>query len=125
MRHSLGLLAVLVGLQASPALAAECSFQPFTTVPGADVGLMWSAKSGHPCTLLLKVSSRIDNVSMTVARQATHGKAATPTVTTISYVSRPGFVGRDSFVIERTAEAMARFVTRGTAHWTINVNVVP
>ncbi len=125
MRCLCGLSGLLLGLRASTVLAATCTFQPFTTVPGADVDIRWAAKSGHPCTLVLTVDSHIEVQRMLVVQQAAHGTAATPTLSSISYRSRPGFVGRDSFVIERTAEGMARRVIGGTAHWTVNVDVVP
>ncbi len=125
MRFGSGVLAVLLGLQATSVLAADCAFQPFSTVPGADVSLQWTARSGRPCELLLRVGNGTGATRMLVVQQAANGTAATPTLSSIRYVSRPGFVGRDRFVIERTAESMARRVIRGTAHWTIDVNVVP
>lgn len=125
MRRVFGLLALLLGSQVSPVSAANCTFKPFSTVPGADVDLQWAAKSGRPCTFLVKTTSGIESKQMLVVQQATHGTAATPTLTSISYVSRPGFVGRDSFVVERTAESLARRIIRGTARWTIDVDVLP
>jgi hypothetical protein len=125
MRRLSGVLILWLGLQTSSAFAANCTFQPFTTVPGADVELQWGARSGRPCTLLLHITGSIGASRMLVARQAVHGVAATPTLSSISYVSQPGFVGHDSFVVDRTAEAMTPRVMRGTAHWTIDVDVTP
>lgn len=125
MRVRFGLAAVFLALQAHPTLAADCAFQPFSTVPGADVALHWTAKSGRPCNLTLRIGNGTGATEMRVVQQARNGTAATPSLSSIRYVSRPGFVGQDRFVIERTAESMARVVIRGTAHWTIDVNVVP
>ncbi len=125
MRFVFGLFALALGIAASPAFARDCTFENFGAVPGVDLNLQWAARSGHSCVLNLKVGARADNTSIAVVQQAAHGTAGTPTPLSISYVSRPGFVGRDSFVIESTAEVMSRIVIRGTAHWTINVNVTP
>ena len=56
---------------------------------------------------------------------AAGGTASTPTLNSLRYLPRPGFVGHDRFVIERTAEGMARHVLRGTAHRTVEIDVVP
>lgn len=125
MRSWFRLLTFLLGLQTAPAFAANCSFQPFSTVPGADLTLQWTAKSGRPCDLTLRVGNGTGATEMQVIQQASNGTASTPSLSSIRYISRPGFVGRDRFVIERTAESMARRVIRGTAHWTIDVAVVP
>ncbi len=125
MRVRLGLGVFLMLLQASPVLAANCAFQPFSTVPGADIELHWTAKSGRPCNLTLRIGNGNGATEMRVVEPASNGTATTPSLSSIGYVSRPGFVGQDRFIIERTAESMARVVIRGTAHWTIHVNVVP
>ena len=125
MRFGFCLLTLMLGLLPTPGFAADCAFQPFSTVPGIDIALQWRAKSGRPCLFILKMGTGAGATSMVVAQQAANGTASTPTLTSIRYASRPGFVGRDRFVIERTAESMTRRVFHGTAHWTIDVNVVP
>ena len=125
MRFGCCLLTLLLGLQSAPVMAGDCAFQPFSTYPGLDLDLHWTARSGHPCTLLLRIGRGAGASRMVVSALAGNGMATTPSRSSIRYVSRPGFVGRDRFVIERTAESMGRFVMRGTAHWTIDVNVVP
>lgn len=105
-----GVIALLLGSQGAPALAADCSFAAFSTVPGVDMTTRWTVRSGRPCDMTVPVND---------------GTASTPTESRIRYVSRPGFVGHDRFVISRTAESMARRVLRGTAHWTVEVDVVP
>lgn len=59
MRFGTGVLALLLGLQATPVLAANCTFQPFSTVPGADLALQWTVRSGRPCDVLLRVGNGI------------------------------------------------------------------
>ena len=125
MRIGSCLVLLLLCLQAGPVLAADCTVAPFSTVPGADVTTRWTVRSGHPCQLLLSVGTGIDVSDMRVVEAAAGGTATTPTLNTIRYVPRPGFTGHDRFVVERTAEAMARRVLRGTAHWTVEVDVVP
>ncbi len=125
MRLAPALLAVPLALQLGPAQAGACWFQPFSTIPGADVSLRWVAKSGHPCALTITVGRGLGVTDMRVSEQPAHGTVSLPSFAVIRYVSRPGFVGHDRFVVSRTAEAMWRLVTRGTAHWTIDVDVVP
>lgn len=125
MRVGSGLVLLLFGLQAGPVLAADCTVAPFSTVPGADVTLRWTVRSGHPCELLLTAGPGIDVSDMRVVEVAADGTAAVPGLNVIRYVPRPRFVGHDRFVVERTAEAMARRVLRGTARWTVEVDVVP
>ena len=125
MRFGSGLVVLLLGLKAAPALAANCTVEPFSTVPGADVTTRWTVRSGHACDLTLRVGNGIGVSSMAVIKPAAGGTASTPTLNSIRYLPRPGFVGHDRFVIERTAEGMARRVLRGTAHWTVEIDVVP
>lgn len=125
MRFGSGLCALALGLRAVPALAANCTFEPFSTVPGADLTTIWTVRSGHPCDVTLRVGDGIGVSSMTVVEPAAGGVASTPTLNSIRYVPRPGFVGHDRFVVERTAEGMARRVLRGVAHWTVEIDVVP
>lgn len=120
-----GVIALLLGSQGAPALAADCSFAAFSTVPGVDMTTRWTVRSGRPCDMTVPVNDGIGVSSMLVVDQAGDGTASTPTESRIRYVSRPGFVGHDRFVISRTAESMARRVLRGTAHWTVEVDVVP
>ena len=112
MRFGSGLFALALGLRAVPALAANCTFEPFSTVPGADLTTLWTVKSGHPCDVTLRVGDGIGVSSMTVVEPAAGGVASTPTL-------------NDRFVVERTAEGMARRVLRGVAHWTVEIDVVP
>lgn len=125
MRVGSRLLIFLLGLHAGPVLAADCGFEPFSTVAGADVTTHWRVRSGRACTLLLKVDSGVEVGDMHVAAAAAGGTATTPSLNTIRYVPRPGFTGHDRFVVERTAESMGRRVLRGTAHWTVEVDVLP
>ena len=80
-------------------------------------------RGGRPCDVALKAGTGVG--SMRGVEPAARGAAATPALERISDLSRRGVVGHDRFGVERTEEASARRVLRGSAHGTVEVDVVP
>ncbi len=125
--------AFILGLAAaaSPASAAGCHVDSFSFIFGSDAQTHMTVKSGQLCNVSMRMGLRMRSANVggpsdvSVAEQAAHGVASTPDLQNWNYVSRPGYVGKDRFVIQETGEVMARYVYSGTSHFTVDVDVMP
>ena len=128
-RHLAAVL-ILV-LTAGPVHAAGCRVDPFSAPFGSDVETHMVVRSGQLCGVKMQMGlqNRSANVGgstgMTISEPAGHGSASVPTPQSWAYVSQPGYVGKDRFVVESSGEVMSRYVIRGTSHYAVNVDVVP
>jgi len=123
---------VALVMPATPASAVGCHVDTFSVVFGSDSQTHMTVKSGQLCNVAMTMGLRMRSVNaggpsdMSVAEQAAHGLASVPNLQNWNYVSRPGYVGKDRFVLQDTGEVMTtRHVYNGTSHITVDVDVVP
>ena len=128
-RHA---IAIVMVATAGPALASDCRIDRFTIIFGSDSQTRMVVKSGRLCsiTMHMGLTQRSAYVggpgAVSISSPASHGVASTPTLQTWTYVSQPGFVGKDHFVFDESGEVMTpRRVIRGTSHIDVDVDVVP
>ncbi len=121
MRLSLGLLFVLPSVAAS---AAGCRVDPFRLFFGQDSQMSMVARSGRPCGSTINWHGGGAS-AMTVEQPPANGVVTTPSVNSWRYVSRPGFTGKDRFVLETSGVTMGRQVYGGTSNISVSVEVVP
>ncbi len=127
-------LAAVFAAAASPALAAGCHVDPFSTVFGADTDAHMTVKSGQRCGITMRTGGRGmsrnigGTAGTTLDQQAQHGTVSIPSPHQIDYVAQRGYAGPDQFVFERTGETMSQKTGRvngGTSHYTVHVDVMP
>ncbi|WP_237478358.1 hypothetical protein [Lichenibacterium dinghuense] len=131
--RSFGFVAMLA-VSGSPAFAAGCHVDPFSTVFGADTDAHMTVKSGQRCGITMRTGGRGmsrnigGTTGTTLDQQAQHGTVIIPEPHRIEYVSQRGYTGSDQFVFERTGETMSQktgHTNSGTSHYTVHVDVVP
>ncbi len=125
-------VAILMVGTAGPALASDCRIQNFQFVFGSDAQTRMVVRSGRLCKISMQMGLTYQQAyvggpgAISVSMPASHGVASTPTLQTWSYVSQPGYVGKDHFVFDESGEVMTtRRVLRGTSHIDVDVDVVP
>ena len=91
------LAAVLVSIGAGDALA--CSVPLIRTLHNQTVDGTIAARSGKPCSIRMKFTSGMSERAAVVQRPA--NGTATASGQRITYVSRSGYVGGDSFSYQR------------------------
>lgn len=111
-------LALLVPVTAEA--ASKCFTPRFVSLVGQTVNAQMIAESGRSCGIGL-VSSDGPVKSTWISTQARNG-TATATGTRVSYKSRPGFTGRDSFTYSRTL--IDRYGKPGTKIVVVTIEVV-
>ena len=89
--------AVLVCIGASDALA--CSVPLIRTLHNQTVDGTMAARAGKPCSIRLRYTSGTSE-RVGIAQRPSHG-TATASGQRVTYVSRSGYVGSDSFVYTR------------------------
>lgn len=132
MKHFHALFVLGLATSPSPAFAVGCHVDSFSFVFGVDAQTHMTVKSGQLCNIAMRMGLRMRSANvggpsdMSVAEQAAHGVASVPDLQNWNYVSRPGYVGKDRFVLQDTGEVMTtRHVYNGTSHITVDVDVVP
>ncbi len=121
LRLGLSLLFVLPSLAAS---AAGCRIAPFRLFFGQDSQMHMVARSGRPCGSIINWHGGGAS-AMTIAQPPANGVVTTPSINSWRYVSRPGFTGKDRFVLQTSGVTMARRVYSGTSNIAVAVDVVP
>jgi len=100
--------------------ASTCWTPRFVSLIGQTVTAQMTAKSGRSCGIRLR-SSEGAVKSTWISAQARNG-AASASGTRVSYKSRSGFAGRDSFTYSRTL--VDRYGKQGTKTVVVNIEVV-
>lgn len=101
--------------------ASTCWTPSFVSLIGQTVTAQMTAKSGRSCGIGLGSSDGTVKSTRISARPA-HGSAVA-NGTRISYTSKPGYTGGDSFTYSR--ELIDRYGKQGTKTVVVNVTVVP
>jgi hypothetical protein len=89
-------LAVLLLTSAGIAEASACNFVNFRFFFGTDSDTDMTARSGQPCSMPLVTGGRASYSGIRISRQARGGTARADS-SGVTYQSRPGFRGPDSF----------------------------
>jgi hypothetical protein len=77
--------------------SAKCRTFPFRTVGGMDSTITMQASNGARCYININAHGKTAFMASNVSQQAKGGTAAIVNQTRVSYQSRPGFHGEDSF----------------------------
>jgi len=115
----MGRLALAVVLLTSAGIveASACNFVNFRFFFGTDSETDMSVRSGQPCSMPLITGGRASYSGIRISRQA-RGGAARADSSGVTYQSRPGFRGPDSFAF--TVSGTTPFRTGST---TVEVRV--
>lgn len=101
--------------------ASTCWTPRFVSLVGQTVTAQMTAKSGRSCSIGL-ASSEGPVKSTRISARPSHGSAVA-NETRVSYTSKPGYAGEDSFTYSR--ELTDRYGKQGTKTVVVNVTVVP
>lgn len=119
--------AALLSAVISSASAQDCHVQQFYTVFGTDNQVNMAVKSGRPCIVTLNARAAVQSSS--ILRNGANGTALMPTSHRWGYQSRPGFVGKDSFVVEMVGTSYVgranQIPVTGPSKISVDVDVVP
>lgn len=116
-----GLAAALAS--ATPA-AADCVISRGNWFLGENASSRMTVKSGEPCLRTVTLNSGAAAIdSLRVVEKARHGLAGISGRSNYAYRSNPGFVGRDSFVVEIAGEKSRG--GKGRTRITVEVTVEP
>ena len=111
----------------SSASAQDCHVQQFYTIFGTDNQVNMAVKSGRPCIVTLNARASVESSS--ILRNGTNGTALMPTSHRWGYQSRPGFVGRDNFVVEMVGTSYVgranSIPVTGSSKISVDVDVEP
>lgn len=100
--------------------ASKCWTPNFVSLIGQTVTAQMTAESGKSCSIGLGSSDGTVK-STRISAQARNG-AASASGTRVTYKSRSGFAGRDSFTYSRTL--VDRYGKQGTKTVVVNIEVV-
>ena len=89
-------LAVLLLMGAGIAEASACNFVNFRFFFGTDSETDMTVRSGEPCSMPLITGGRASYSGIVISRQARAGTARADS-SGVTYRSRPGYKGPDSF----------------------------
>lgn len=111
----------------SSASAQDCHVQQFYTIFGTDNQVNMAVKSGKPCIVTMNARAAVQSSS--ILRNGASGAVLMPTSHRWGYQSRPGFVGKDSFVVEMVGTSYVgranQIPVSGPSKITVDVDVVP
>ena len=123
MQKSLMMSVVFLSVATSTGVfAADCNIDHYNFVFGQDTSTHMTVKSGKMCGSTIKMGSGGGLKTLAIAQPPQSGNAMTPTGVRWEYRSKPGFSGKDSFVVQGSGESMSN--KRGTVHsGNTNINV--
>ncbi len=118
------IVAVVLITGASPAFAANCVVQPFSYIFGADIDAHMAVKTGLPCRFGLNAQSKLQ--SSKIEQNASSGTVIGADDRHWIYRSRPGFSGKDSFVVLISGDSVRRSrIISGETKISVDVDVSP
>src|SRR5262245_23826900 len=79
--------------------AQACSVPGFRTFANQTVDGIMTARSGKPCTIHFRSSG--PTYGAAIVQRPSNGSVRVGEVNSIIYTSKPGFIGRDSFIYAR------------------------
>ena len=109
----------------SVSYAKDCDIEHYSFVFGQDTSTHMTVKSGKSCGST--ITTRGGGMqSLAVSQPPQSGSAVTPTLVRWEYRSKPGYSGKDAFVVQGSGESMGqRGVHRGNVNINVDVDVVP
>lgn len=111
----------LLTVCATECLAADCNIDHYNFIFGQDTSTHMTVKSGKTCGSNIRTGGG-GLRSLTIAQPPQSGSAMTPTNVRWEYRSKPGYAGKDSFVVQGAGESMSN--KRGAVHsGNVNINV--
>ena len=111
-------LAVLLLTSAGIAQASACNFVNFRFFFGTDSDTDMTTKSGQPCSMPLVTGGRASYSGIVISRPPRGGTARADS-SGVTYQSRPGYKGPDSFAFR-----VSGTTPHGTGSTTVEVRVV-
>ena len=112
---------VLSVTSATKSFAADCNIDHYNFVFGQDTSTHMTVKSGKTCGSTIRTNGG-GLRSLAIAQSPQSGNAMTPTSVRWEYRSKPGYSGKDSFVVQGSGESMSN--KRGATHsGNVNINV--
>ena len=119
------LAAVFTLIPISFSYAADCQVAPYNFHFGTDSSTTMTVKSGKTCGSNVRVRAG-GLSSLQIGQAAQNGTASTIGTSRWEYRSRPGFNGKDAFVVQMSGESMGtRRVSNGTTNISVDVDVTP
>ena len=125
---------ILFGSSASLAIvlstyahAENCHVDHYNFVFGQDTSTHMMVKSGKTCGSSIRVGGG-GLTSLTIAQPPQSGQATTPSSVRWEYRPKPGYSGKDAFVVQGTGESMSSkrgIVHSGNVNINVDVDVVP
>jgi Bacterial Ig domain len=99
MHKALGTAIILLLAGSGDALACRVPF--IRTLDNQTVSGSMTVQTGKPCNIILQRTVG-PMFSAQIVEQPTHGRASVGAGNRVTYVSRPGFTGRDAFTYTRS-----------------------
>ena len=119
---AIGLFSMII---ANVCYAKDCNIEHYNFVFGQDTSTHMTVKSGKSCGST--ITTRGGGMqSLAISQPPQSGSAMTPTLVRWEYRSKPGYSGKDAFVVQGSGESMGqRGVHRGNVNINVDVDVVP
>lgn len=116
-----GSSALLAIVLPTHAYAEDCHVDHYSFIFGQDTSTHMMVKAGKTCGSNLRVGGG-GLTSLAIAQPPQNGHATTPTSMRWEYRPKPGYSGKDAFVVQGVGESMSS--KRGAVHsGNVNINV--